>query len=104
MSGEHKARALLIDTDFEAMDKIRIGQSSHIFDHEYLCNTLEGSGGISVRARETIIKPLVHVLKDRIRLMLESCDSLDGIIIYFSPCGGTGSGITDYIQRYVLFD
>jgi hypothetical protein len=69
-----------------------------MFDQDNMINHKEGSGGISARGNYTIGREIEDPIENAIRRTAEACESLDGIMVYFSPLGGTGSGLGTLIS------
>ena len=100
-SGCH-ARAILVDLEPEAVDRVRNNPGLRgMFSADNMININEGTGGYSTRAKYTIGKEVSSPVQESIRRMMEACDSVGGFIIYTSPMGGTGSGLSSLIPDII---
>ena len=53
----------------------------------------EDAADIFSRGYYTAGQEYIQFIIDRLRLMIEECDSIDGIVLNHSIGGGTGSGL-----------
>ena len=96
-----KPRAILCDLDNETMNKVK--RESSCFDQDKMINCHEG-GAYTPRGKYTIGKEIIQDIEECIRRTAESCDSLQGFMLYFSPLGGTGGGLTSLIGERLEVD
>lgn len=58
-----------------------------------MLNSQEDSGGNFARGKLTLGRPMMPQIMNRLRMITESCDSLQGFIVTTSYGGGSGSGV-----------
>ena len=73
----------------------------NMFDPNCMINASDDTGGVCVRAKYSIYREVKGYLEDAIRRQAEQCDSLEGIMVYLSPLGGTGGGLGINISNYL---
>eukprot|EP00347_Sterkiella_histriomuscorum_P012141 403369739 len=97
-SGQTHARAILCDVGDNLIERIVKENVQHnMFDYENIIQAKDESGGYSSRCKYTTGREIRDIIQERIRQTAEQCDSLQGFMLYFSPCGGAGSGLTSNI-------
>lgn len=74
-------------------DEIRVGSFGRIFHPDLMISGMEDSGSNYARARYARGMHVIPLLMDKIRYVAESCDSLQGFMLFSSFGGGTGSGL-----------
>ncbi|CDW88772.1 tubulin alpha chain [Stylonychia lemnae] len=95
---QFQANAILCDLDDEAIRKVQKNDVYSIFGEDSIVYNIEGSGGLSTRAKYNTCRDLEKQLRELIRHKTEKIDYYEGSIMYFSPCGGTGSGLTNVVK------
>uniref|UniRef100_T1IDL0 Uncharacterized protein n=1 Tax=Rhodnius prolixus TaxID=13249 RepID=T1IDL0_RHOPR len=95
-TGKQVPRAVLIDLEPSVIDEIRTGTYRKLFHPEQMISGKEDAANNFARGHYTIGKELIPVVLDRIRIMAESCNALQGFLIYHSFGGGTGSVVEPY--------
>jgi tubulin alpha len=88
----------MLDSEPEVMDRVRGGPSRNLFDFQNLISGLDGTGGIG--DKHTGIN--TNRMHERLRKLAETCDSLQGIVIFDSLAGGTG-GQVPHLINYSTF-
>ncbi|TNV77823.1 hypothetical protein FGO68_gene12838 [Halteria grandinella] len=99
---EQKLRALFIDDDSSQCSKVRKQASNGIVDQDCIVQAKEYAGGtFDIGYYQNYAS--ADICSDKIRILAEQIDSLDGIILYSNMCGGFGSGfgtrLLDVIER-----
>ncbi|XP_073985197.1 tubulin alpha chain-like isoform X2 [Rhodnius prolixus] len=100
-TGKQVPRAVLIDLEPSVIDEIRTGTYRKLFHPEQMISGKEDAANNFARGHYTIGKELIPVVLDRIRIMAESCNALQGFLIYHSFGGGTGSGFTSLLLEFL---
>jgi tubulin alpha len=86
-------RAVFADLDPTYMEDLQRDYSS-LYNHTCLIKGNEDAAGNYTRGHYTIGKEILDVALDRIRLLAEDCDNMQGFMFTHSIGGGTGSGFT----------
>ena len=91
-SGKNVPKALLIDLDPSYNTELKQGVYRNLFDSE---NIIYGKSQASIYSiAYDSGKAYIERIIDKIRKMADNCENLDGIMIYSSLYGGTGSGLS----------
>ncbi|TNV77841.1 hypothetical protein FGO68_gene1574 [Halteria grandinella] len=88
---EQKLRALFIDDDSSQCSKVRKLVNNGMLDLDCIVQAREYAGGtydIGYYQNQNS----ADICSDKIRLLAEQTDTLEGIILYANMCGGFGSG------------
>ncbi|RDA94197.1 hypothetical protein CP533_6579 [Ophiocordyceps camponoti-saundersi (nom. inval.)] len=91
-SGKYVPRALFMDLDPSPIDEIRTGPYRHLFHPELLISGKEDAANNYARGHYTVGKDMVGEVVERVRRVVDNCQSLQGFLIFHSFGGGTGSG------------
>jgi tubulin alpha len=93
VSGKLTPRTLFFDTDPTTVDQVRAGSFRDLFDHEMLVSGKEDT------ANNYFIglghQSYAEACLARVQHLAESCEHLQGFLIFHSIGGGTGSGFTN---------
>ena len=92
-NGKYTPRTLFIDTDPEIINKIKTSNLQNLYSKNFYVNCKEDSGSNYGRA-SFLFKLCLDEIKNKINKLIDSCDKLQGIFIFNSLGGGTGSGFT----------
>ena len=97
--GYYRPRNLMIDQDDSAIASTQASAYARIFspDH-YICGWNHGSTGSYAAGFYNNDEIKTRTL-EKIRQLHEGCDKLEAYQFFHSISGGTGSGLTDLIQR-----
>ncbi|KAK4153302.1 Tubulin/FtsZ, GTPase domain-containing protein [Chaetomidium leptoderma] len=110
-NGKYVPRSIFVDLDPSPIDEIRNGSYRQLFHPEYLISGKEDAANNYARGHYTIGKEMVDSVIDRIRRVVDNCQSLQGFLVFHSFGGGTGSGFgalllerlsTDYAKKCKL--
>lgn len=85
-------------------DQIRLGQYRQLYHPEQMITGKEDAANNYARGHYTIGKELVDIVLDRIRLLSDQCEGLQGFLIFHSFGGGTGSGFTSLLMERLTID
>ncbi|KAF9550007.1 Tubulin alpha-1C chain [Mortierella hygrophila] len=91
------------DEDFVNMDKREnfnvIAFQRLLFHHEQMISCRKDAANNYARGHYTIGKELVEQTLDMIRRMSDSCQSLQGFMVFHSLSGGTGNQMVKRVAR-----
>ncbi|CAD8184732.1 unnamed protein product [Paramecium octaurelia] len=103
--GRYVPRAIFFDEDPTTINAIKNGPSRGLFNRSYIHQCQVESGGCWARSFGTIMnKEGEEKIADKIRKQVESCDGLQGIMLYHSIGGGFGGGFTSKILDLLSSD
>ena len=88
----------MIDSESMVIDSIR-SSSKDIYGVDNFCYQQESFGSLFSKARYESAD-LMEKARDKVRLLVEECDSLHGFIFSFGLSGGTGSGLTHLMEEF----
>uniref|UniRef100_A0A914V6F5 Tubulin alpha chain n=1 Tax=Plectus sambesii TaxID=2011161 RepID=A0A914V6F5_9BILA len=98
-SGKYVPRAIYVDLEPTVLDEIRTGTFKHLFHPDQLINGKEDAANNYARGHYTIGKELIEQVLDRIRRQTETCQGLQGFLVFHSFGGGTGSGFSSLLME-----
>ncbi|KAF3938398.1 hypothetical protein ABW19_dt0200391 [Dactylella cylindrospora] len=110
-SGKYVPRSIFVDLDPSPIDEIRSGTWRQFFHPELLVSGKEDSANNYARGHYTIGKELISTVEEKLRRVVDNCNSLQGFLVFHSFGGGTGSGFgalllerlaTDYAKKSKL--
>uniref|UniRef100_A0A915L6A7 Tubulin alpha chain n=1 Tax=Romanomermis culicivorax TaxID=13658 RepID=A0A915L6A7_ROMCU len=99
LAGKYSPRAIFLDLEPTPIDEIRTGIYKNLFHPEQLLTGKEDAANNYARGRYTIGREMIDVCMNRIRRLLEHCNSLQGFLVFHSFGGGTGSGFTSLLME-----
>ncbi|XP_050546811.1 tubulin alpha-2 chain-like [Daktulosphaira vitifoliae] len=91
--GKYVPRALLVDTEPSVIDEIRTGAYKDLFPSQNIFTGKENAASNFASGLYGIGKRLSKSILDQLKTLAEDCNSLQGIAIFRSIGGGTGSGL-----------
>jgi tubulin alpha len=103
-SGKYVPRNVMIDLEPGVIDTIRTGEYKHLYHPEQLVSGKEDAANNYARGHYTVGKELIEAVVDRIRRIADSCNGLQGFLIYHSFGGGTGSGFGSLLMERLSAD
>lgn len=95
--GKYVPRSIFCDLDSTAINFVKSSSIGSVFDPSSL---ITGSGSTNddyLGVFEKDGKKILSTLSEKLRVLIEECDSFDSIIITRSLTGGTGSGLTSFL-------
>jgi tubulin alpha len=104
VAGKHVPRALFFDLEPSVIDEVRNGTYRQLFHPEQLITGKEDAANNYARGHYTIGKEMVEQVLDRIRKLTDSCNGLQGFMVFHSVGGGTGSGFTSLLLERLSVD
>uniref|UniRef100_A0A336LLG7 Tubulin alpha chain n=1 Tax=Culicoides sonorensis TaxID=179676 RepID=A0A336LLG7_CULSO len=87
-------RSIFVDLEETVIDDIKTGPYKHLFNPDQMVVGKEDAANNYARGHYTVGKEMIEPVCNRIRKMAECCNSLQGILVFHSCGGGTGSGFT----------
>jgi len=100
-SGQYVPRYLGVDLEPTVIDEIKKGNMYKAFNQEYLVNGIEDAANLFARGYYTVGKELMDKIENRLRHMIENCESPQGFLVNHSVGGGTGSGLGCQILEFL---
>eukprot|EP01083_Nonionella_stella_P116613 346595_1 len=101
-SGKYCPRNLVVDLDPETIDcdLERIGVSNS----EFHVSGTEDAANNFARGHYTVGKETIDKVTDRLRMLVDNCDNVQGFILNHAVGGGTGSGLGALILERIAVD
>lgn len=101
IGGGHKyvPRTLFVDLEPTVIDEIRHGRYRELFNPEHMLTGNEDAANNYARGHFTVGRTIINEVMERIRKLSEACDSLQGILLFRSFGGGTGSGLASLMME-----
>jgi tubulin alpha len=93
-------RALFIDTEPDIINKIKKSKFKDLYLPNSYFNSKEDSGSNFARG-QFLYRNLKNDVEEGLRKLIEPCDNIQGIFLYHSLGGGTGSAITSLLLEYI---
>jgi len=92
-SGKHVPRAVYADLEESVIDEVRTGTYRQMYHPDQLATGKEDAANNFARGHYTVGKEIVDIVLNRIRLLADQCQGLQGFILFHAVGGGTGSGL-----------
>ncbi|KAL4112933.1 hypothetical protein QTP88_016648 [Uroleucon formosanum] len=86
-------RALIVDTEPSVIDVLKHGHFQNLFSHENMISGKESAASNYAAGFYGVGKKLSSKVMDQLAHLAEDCNSLQGIAVFRSISGGTGSGM-----------
>ncbi|XP_008186957.1 tubulin alpha-2 chain [Acyrthosiphon pisum] len=86
-------RALIVDTEPSVIDVLKSGKFQNLFSHENMISGKESAASNYAAGFYGVGKTLSSKVMDQLARLAEDCNSLQGIAVFRSISGGTGSGM-----------
>lgn len=102
--GKHVPRSVFVDLDPMTIDEVRRGKYHDLFKPSTLINESEDAANNFIFGYEKGKRLPIDISIDRIRSMVEQCSNIQGIILYHSISGGTGSGFGSLLYERLRID
>ncbi|KAG0324463.1 Tubulin alpha-3 chain, partial [Podila horticola] len=91
--GKYVPRTMFIDLEETVVDEVRSGKYRNLYHPQNMISHREDASNNYARGHYTIGKELIDPIMERIHKMTDSCDGLQGFLLFHSFGGGTGSGL-----------
>ncbi|KRH93046.1 tubulin alpha chain [Pseudoloma neurophilia] len=98
-SGNYVPRTVMIDLEPGVIESVRKSKYNNLFHPEQLINGKEDAANNYARGHYTVGKEILNKSLERIRLLTDNCDGLQGFLIFHSFGGGTGSGFGSLLMQ-----
>ena len=99
--GKYRSRNLMVDTDRNVIQNVKKCAFSAIYDDNCLLFGNESANNNFAKAYNRLGREMMDKINDRLRKLVENCNTLQGFIINHSVGGGTGSGLGSLILERV---
>ena len=96
-SGKYVPRAVFVDLEPTVIDEIRSGPYRQLFHPNQMVTGNEDAANNYARGHFSVGRTKIDEVVEKIRKLTESCSSLQGIFVFRSFGGGTGSGFTSLL-------
>ncbi|CAH0682923.1 unnamed protein product [Spodoptera exigua] len=93
-AGKVVPRVVMVDLEPTPIDEIRTGTYRELFHPSTLLTGKEDAASNFARGYFGVGREMIDLALNRIRIVAEDCNSLQGFMIFRSFGGGTGSGFT----------
>ncbi|KAM0686348.1 alpha-tubulin [Conglomerata obtusa] len=91
-NGNYVPRTIMVDLEPGVIESIKQSSYSNLYHPSQLINGKEDAANNYARGHYTVGKEIIDQTMDQIRRLTDSCDGLQGFLIFHSFGGGTGSG------------
>ncbi|CAD8081479.1 unnamed protein product [Paramecium primaurelia] len=91
--GNYSPRSLFIDSESKAVQKVKYGANRELFRPNQFIYGKEDASNNFARGHYQIGKEYIDISLDRLRKLVEDCSCQQGIVLFNSVGGGTGSGL-----------
>jgi len=99
--GHYVPRSLFVDFEPTVIDTIRQGEFSRLYNPEFMITGKEDSSDNYARGYYSIGRQHIENAESKYRRLAENCDSLQGILLFRSYGGGTGSGFSSLLVERI---
>lgn len=103
-AGNYSPLAMLIDLEPSVVDQVRTGQFRKLYSPCNLVTGTEDAANNYGRGACSVGKKMLPVAMDPLRKMAESCDKLQGFMLFHSFGGGTGSGFNAILNEELTLE
>ncbi|KAL1130791.1 hypothetical protein AAG570_012032, partial [Ranatra chinensis] len=94
-------RALMIDLEPTVIDEVKSGPYRKLYGPDQLLAGKEDAANNFARGYLTVGREMGKATVDPIRKIADSCDRLQGFLVYHSSGGGTGSGLHALLMEHL---
>ena len=103
-SGKFVPRALYLDLEPTCVEEVKRGDFRDLYHPEQMITGKEDAANNYARGHYTVGKEIVDLVLDRIRKVVDSCNSIQGFAVYLATGGGTGSGLGSLLLERLSVD
>jgi len=103
-NGQYVPRALFLDLEATVIDSIRTGQFRKLHHPNNMLNYIEDGANCWARGRYNTGKQIIEEATYRLRRLIESCNSVQGFLNFYSVGGGTGGGFSALMRETIIDD
>ena len=94
----------MMDLEPTVIDEIRTGTYRKMFHPEYLISGKEDASNNFARGKYTVGRDISDLCLDKVRKIADSCENIQGFMIFHSLGGGTGAGFTSLLSERLSLD
>eukprot|EP00048_Salpingoeca_helianthica_P023691 m.26305 g.26305 ORF g.26305 m.26305 type:complete len:442 (-) comp8925_c0_seq2:28-1353(-) len=102
--GKHVPRAVFVDLEPTIIDGIRKGTHGALYNPDELIAGNHDAGNCYARGHYSVGKESLDMVEERVRLMMEQSQSVQGFMFFHSLGGGTGSGFASLLIHQLCVD
>ncbi|VVC44741.1 Tubulin/FtsZ, 2-layer sandwich domain,Tubulin,Tubulin, conserved site,Alpha [Cinara cedri] len=99
LAGQYIPRTVMVDLEPTVIDQIRTGPGKNLYHPDQLISGKEDAANNYARGYYTEGRPYVDKVMEGVRIFAESCNGIQGFIVFHSMGGGTGSGLTSLVTE-----
>lgn len=103
-AGKYIPRTVMVDLEPTVVDQVRSGAERNLYHPDQLISGKEDAANNYARGYYTEGRPFVEKVADGVRLFAESCNGVQGFMLFHSMGGGTGSGLTSAVAENLKHD
>jgi len=103
-SGKFVPRALYLDLEPTCIEEVKRGEFKDLYHPEQMITGKEDAANNYARGHYTVGKEIIDNAMERIRKVVDSCNSIQGFAVYLATGGGTGSGLGSLLLERLSVD
>ncbi|XP_058831174.1 tubulin alpha-8 chain-like [Topomyia yanbarensis] len=103
-SGKVVPRNIFIDLEESVIDEMKNGSYKYLYHPLYMITGKEDAANNYARGQYTVGKQIIEHVCNSIQKLAEQCDGLQGVLVFHSFGGGTGSGFTSLLMQRLAAD
>ncbi|KAI0921634.1 Tubulin beta chain [Taiwanofungus camphoratus] len=103
-SGKYVPRSLYVDLEPSVIEDVKTGPYRSLFHPETMITGKEDAANNYARGHYTVGKDLIDPVMDRLRKLADNCSGLQGVFVFHSFGGGTGSGFGSLLLERLSTD
>jgi tubulin alpha len=100
-SGQFVPRLLNVDLEESVIEEIRRGPLHDMYNMDFMIEGKEDAANNFARGHYTVGKEILGEVKEKLTLLVEHCDNVQGFLMNHSVGGGTGSGLGALILEHI---
>eukprot|EP01083_Nonionella_stella_P284788 969503_1 len=104
MDSHYFPRNIMIDSEPDIVNNIRNSKHASRYRPDYLISGQQSCQNNCAKGYHTIGKQLIDDITDKIRILADACDHMQGFVLNHSVGGGTGSGVAALILETLSDD
>jgi len=97
-------RNLFIDLEASCLQQIKKSKMGQQFNSEYYISGMEDAANNFARGHYTVGKEKMDQINEKVKIIVEACDNLQGFLMCHAVGGGTGSGLGMLILERLAVD
>ncbi|XP_026470452.1 tubulin alpha chain-like [Ctenocephalides felis] len=98
-NGQYVPRSIMVDLEPTVIDEVRVGKYRHLFEKSNMITDKEDAANNYARGHYSIGRNIIDDVMDRLRKLSEQCAGLQGVLVFNSFGGGTGSGFASLLMQ-----